>query len=411
MRKLLAVLLMSGVCLAQTNSVGPQVAAYTLTSGTWSPAITTFSDFAIDNTAAVELYCFNTTTNKWVPWTSECGGSSGGGIPPGPAAFTGDVTAVNSVAALAGTGSPNPAATVSSTQLFTTTSGNQSNVIFTDASRTANNRLAFLGWSAGTFKIALANDAFNAATPSAFAVTGGQQLGITGITSNSGTGTWLHTGSFSTTGNLTVQGSLSSTANAQPASITNTGTAIAAASTNTNILMYNSTYTANNRTAEHIWFNNCMQSRFKNDAQDTAVTPLSLCGGQGTGITGITSNSGSGVWAHTGNFSVSGTITQAGSPLTGTIASGSTALSTAAIASGACATVVTATATGVLTTDAISWNPNASIKAVTGYAPSTTGGLSIAAYPTAGGVNFDVCNSSASSITPGAVTINWRVTR
>jgi hypothetical protein len=37
--------------------------------------------------------------------------------------------------------------------------------------------------------------------------------------------------------------------------------------------------------------------------------------------------------------------------------------------------------------------------------------LSITAYPTSGDVNFDVCNWSASSITPGAVTLNWRVGR
>lgn len=94
-----------------------------------------------------------------------------------------------------------------------------------------------------------------------------------------------------------------------------------------------------------------------------------------------------------------------------TIASGTSALGTSAILSGACATVVTTTATGVASTDAIAWNPNGSIKAVTGYIPGTAGGLTIAAYPTSGNVNFDVCNWSAASITPGAVTLNWRVTR
>jgi len=94
-----------------------------------------------------------------------------------------------------------------------------------------------------------------------------------------------------------------------------------------------------------------------------------------------------------------------------TIASGTSALGTSAIASGACATVVTTAATNVLSTDAISWNPNASIKAVTGYVPASTGGLSIAGYPTSGNVNWDVCNWSNASITPGAVTLNWRVIR
>jgi hypothetical protein len=73
--------------------------------------------------------------------------------------------------------------------------------------------------------------------------------------------------------------------------------------------------------------------------------------------------------------------------------------------------VNSATATGVAGTDAIDWTPNASIKAVTGYAAGTSGGLSIVPYPTAGFVNFDVCNWSSNPITPGAVTVNWRVSR
>jgi hypothetical protein len=93
------------------------------------------------------------------------------------------------------------------------------------------------------------------------------------------------------------------------------------------------------------------------------------------------------------------------------IASGTSSLGTGSISSATCATVVTTSATGTLSTDAIIWNPNGSIKAVTGYVPATTGGLSIAAYPTADNVNFDVCNWSSGSLTPGAVTINWRVVR
>lgn len=96
---------------------------------------------------------------------------------------------------------------------------------------------------------------------------------------------------------------------------------------------------------------------------------------------------------------------------TQTIAAGATALGTSAIGSGACATVLTVGAANVASTDTIMITPNASIKAVTGYAPVTTGGLQITPYPTAGNVNFDQCNPTLASITPGAVTINWRVVR
>jgi hypothetical protein len=101
----------------------------------------------------------------------------------------------------------------------------------------------------------------------------------------------------------------------------------------------------------------------------------------------------------------------AGGTVTYTIASGTAALGTSAIASGACATVVTATATGGATTDTMAFTPNADITAVTGYAPVTTGGLAIYPYVTTNTANFKVCNPTSSSITPGAVTLNWRITR
>lgn len=94
-----------------------------------------------------------------------------------------------------------------------------------------------------------------------------------------------------------------------------------------------------------------------------------------------------------------------------TIASGTATLGTSAIASGALASVVTVAATGVATTDVIQWNPNGDISAVTGYAPVTDGGLIIYPYPTSDNVNFKVGNPTASSITPGAITLNWRVIR
>jgi hypothetical protein len=92
------------------------------------------------------------------------------------------------------------------------------------------------------------------------------------------------------------------------------------------------------------------------------------------------------------------------------VASGSTALHTALIATTACDTT-SATATGALTTDQIIPTFNADVTAVTGYAPLTTGALTIYIFLTAGNVNFRVCNPTAGSITPGAVTLNWQVTR
>jgi hypothetical protein len=100
-----------------------------------------------------------------------------------------------------------------------------------------------------------------------------------------------------------------------------------------------------------------------------------------------------------------------GASSTVTIASGTAALGTGSISSGACATAVTSAGAGIATTDNILADFNGDSTGVTGYAPSASGMLTIIKYPTAGNVNFKVCNNTAGSITPGAITLNWRVVR
>lgn len=96
------------------------------------------------------------------------------------------------------------------------------------------------------------------------------------------------------------------------------------------------------------------------------------------------------------------------------IASGTTALATSAITTGACQAVTAGSvnstaATNAVTTNVLSWSPAVSLQGVTGYQVSTSGALSIDAYITSGYVNFNVCNWTTGSITPGALTLNWRV--
>lgn len=93
------------------------------------------------------------------------------------------------------------------------------------------------------------------------------------------------------------------------------------------------------------------------------------------------------------------------------VASGAKALAIGAIGSATCTLAQTDTATGTLTTDTITVAFSADPTATTGYVPLTTGMLTIIYYPTADTVNFKVCNNTGASITPGAVTINWRVIR
>jgi hypothetical protein len=97
--------------------------------------------------------------------------------------------------------------------------------------------------------------------------------------------------------------------------------------------------------------------------------------------------------------------------ITSTIASGTAALGTGAISSATCATVVTVSATNVATTDTLTASFNSDPTGVTGYAPLATGMLTIIGYPTSANVNFKVCNNTSGSITPGAITLNWRVVR
>lgn len=120
-----------------------------------------------------------------------------------------------------------------------------------------------------------------------------------------------------------------------------------------------------------------------------------------TGISGLGTGIAAALAVNTGAAGAPGIL----------IAKGTSAMGTGAISSGACATVVTTSATGVATTDTINASFNSDPTAVTGYVPTTAGMLTIIAYPTANNVNFKVCNNTASSITPGAITLNWIVVR
>lgn len=94
------------------------------------------------------------------------------------------------------------------------------------------------------------------------------------------------------------------------------------------------------------------------------------------------------------------------------VASGYAALGTAQIASGQCAAPVVVPATGVRTTDTVSAGFNSDVTGVAGFGVSGSGAvLSIYPYPGTGTVNFAVCNSTGGPITPGSITLNWRVLR
>ena len=113
-------------------------------------------------------------------------------------------------------------------------------------------------------------------------------------------------------------------------------------------------------------------------------------------------------WVSSTAWSVtSGTTSQA---LT-LVASGTLALATTAIASGTCTAAQTAAAPGTLTTDIVMAGFQGDPTGITGYLPATTGMLAILPYATLNTAAFKVCNNTSSSISPGAITLNWRVVR
>ena len=140
-------------------------------------------------------------------------------------------------------------------------------------------------------------------------------------------------------------------------------------------------------------------------ASSAALTANALMIGGGAGAAPATTTTGSGV------LTALGIAPGSAGGFSTTIASGTSALGTSAISSGACASVVTTSATNTATTDVIMAGFNGDPTGVTGYAPATAGMLTIISYPSANNVNFKVCNNTSSSITPGAITLNWRVIR
>lgn len=94
----------------------------------------------------------------------------------------------------------------------------------------------------------------------------------------------------------------------------------------------------------------------------------------------------------------------AAGPLAGTVASGTSTLTSGAVTTNTCQTAVTTAATGTAATDAIEWSY--------ATAPGTADAvMHVSPYPTANNVNFTRCNATSASQTGTAIVINWRVSR
>lgn len=93
---------------------------------------------------------------------------------------------------------------------------------------------------------------------------------------------------------LNVLGTLSSTANINPASVTNSGIAIGGGPSYGVINFFDSTKTVDNRTWDIIDFQGALRIRTKNDVGNNVREAINITGGYATDITSVTINSGVG---------------------------------------------------------------------------------------------------------------------
>src|ERR1043165_5862692 len=114
--------------------------------------------------------------------------------------------------------------------------------------------------------------------------------------------TTLNSDSANILGPLSAEG-VNATTNSEVADPANTGVALSASSNWASITYYDATRGADAKTADVVWESGALSLRFKNDAGSDATTWLQAVGAYNA-VTGITSNSGSGAWRHTGLFTV-----------------------------------------------------------------------------------------------------------
>lgn len=151
------------------------------------------------------------------------------------------------------------------------------------------------------------------------------------------------------------------------------------------------------------WFASCWNG---STAQNDYFTSQQI-GGTGTNgteiLTFIHHNGCSGATSYSFDNNVS-------APLFTSSAGGALALSTGAIGAHTCSAAQTLTVTGTTTSSLVGWSFASTPIGVTGYGDVTTPFLVVTAFPTANTANIVVCNVSAASITPGAISVNIRVT-
>jgi hypothetical protein len=232
-------------------------------------------------------------------------GAPVGNTTPASGAFTTlNATSANVLGPIAGEGvnSTNNAQAASPTNTGIGLSNTFAQANYYDSARTADNRSADILWLSGTMSLRFKNDAGSTAAPW-LAASGGQASGITGITSDSGAGTWAHSGDLSATRTVGCldTGSL-------PGLPGGSGAYLYAGNGFESLMLQRAGNTAGNRRAYVGFTGSGVNFGFFNDQAGTQLPVITAAGGAASGITGVTSTSGTGSWAHTGAFSASGAV-------------------------------------------------------------------------------------------------------
>jgi hypothetical protein len=192
-------------------------------------------------------------------------------------------------------------ASTTNTGAVLSASSNWASTTYYDSTRGADAKTADVVWESGALSMRFKNDAGSAATTWLQAT--GAYNALTGITSNSGSGVWAHTGSLTVTNYV---GSLDT--GSLPGFSGSSGAFLYAGNGFESLMLQRIGNTAGDRRAYVGFSGSGVAMGFFNDQSGTQTPAITVAGGAASGISGITSSSGSGSWAHTGAFSASGAI-------------------------------------------------------------------------------------------------------
>ena len=212
--------------------------------------------------------------------------------------------------------------------------------------------------------------------------------------------TTLNSTSANILGPLIAEG-VSSSANAQAPSPTNSGITWGSSPTWAMQSFYDQSNTANNRAADMLFISGSIKFRFANDARNAFLDVFSINGGQASGVTGITSDSGSGSWTHAGVSFYTLVNTGNGIRLSGSASAGTPAITTDGVNSNI-SLLITTKGTGGITLD----------RATTFTAtltPSTTNGIvgtTLADNANAGSIGEVITNTGTNVSLTTAVSAN-----